>query len=118
MSTDYTPLVADMWAAFGAEPFTWSFGSFSRTREFDAGSLGWPRRYIHEATVPCHPSTRQALIRAGSVEEVAASRGNVYRLTKAACEAHRFDDRTLTPSWLAWKTVHEAERTAHKTRNT
>ena len=73
MSTEYTALVADMWAAFGAEPFTWSFGSFSRTREFDAGSLGWPRR---------------------------------------------FDNRTDTPSWRAWKTVHEAERTAHNTRNT
>jgi hypothetical protein len=118
MSTDYTALVADMWAAFGAEPFTWSIGSFSRTREFDAGSLGWPRRYIHTATVAAHPSTRQALIRAGSGEEVAASLGNVYRLTKRACEEHRFDNRTLTPSWLAWRAVHEAEQTAHKERNT
>jgi len=49
---------------------------------------------------------------------VAASLGNVYRLTKAACEAHRFDNRTVTPSWLAWRAIHEAEQKAHNTRNT
>ena len=116
---DYTDLVADMWNAYGADPFDWGLGAFQKYRELDAGSFSHPRPYRYAFQVVAHQKTRDALIERGHVEVVPClHKGSVYRLTKAACEAHKDDRRDLTPSWRAWRGVHEAEEYAHKHRYT
>jgi hypothetical protein len=110
--TDYAALTADLWAAFKADTFDWADGSFQRTREMDAGSIGWPRRYMHTFSVPAHQKTREALVARGLVEAVPDGMfaGTRWRLTASACFAHRADRVANAPSWQAWQARHLAER--------
>jgi hypothetical protein len=118
MSTkDYTPLVADLWAAFQTESFEWVAGDFEKVRTMDAGTFARPRLYVHVFRVSAHQKTRDALAAHGYIEQVpdGTSRfggGIRWRLTAKTCFDHQNDDRTLSPSWKSWRAHHDSESTS------
>lgn len=108
-------IIADLWSVFGSEPFEYANGGFEKTRELDAGTLGWPRKYLHTFRVVAHQATRESLIRRGFIEAVPSHHsGTVYRLTKGACETHANDIRSEAPAFQAWQARHETERAGYK----
>ena len=87
MTIDYTDLVYDMVAAYGADTFDWSTGHFTRSRMHNAGSFGWPWEFRHGWRIEAASATRDALIRRGLVEiipdPIRRSEGT-YRMSLAA----------------------------------
>jgi hypothetical protein len=88
MATDYTPILLDMLAAFGASTFYYAHGSFQHSDTYI--DRCW-RHYNYTHRVACAPQRRDALIRQGWIREVRSElcRGGYgmgYRLTDKALD--------------------------------
>jgi hypothetical protein len=132
VATDYTDLVLDLLAAFGADSFHYSAsdydaergrGRFWRTLTHDVGSTSWPWEFRHTWSVPAAVATRDALVRRGWIEPLprgALVLGDQHRVTSKALALLANEE---TPSWktsrapwqayAAARAAAEADRKAH-----